>query len=285
MNSSAMRSSSPVVTPGCTCSSMSAIVSATSSPARAIPSISCCDLRMIIAGSGSRNRNLFECLLDLGEDLVLGAVPVDRDEIVARAVVVDQRLRLTMVVLEPRADHLRRVVHAAFDLCAAGQPFERNRVRDLQREDDAERPSDLREQCVKRFRLHRRTRKAVEDEAVLGVRLSEAHADQLDHQLVGDEVAAIVNVLHALSELGARCHLGAQDLAARDVRDPVLRRDPLRLRAFTGPLRAQEQNVECYFKNPSYERIIICDSIWRIVASATPTTISTEVPPSAREVA
>ena len=32
-------------------------------------------------------------------------------------------------------------------------------------------------------------------------------------------------------------------------------------------------------------RIIICDSIWRIVSSATPTTISTEVPPSAREVA
>jgi hypothetical protein len=40
-----------------------------------------------------------------------------------------------------------------------------------------------------------------------------------------------------------------------------------------------------YLRKPSYERIIICDSIWRIVSSATPTTMITEVPPSARDVA
>src|SRR6266568_1314778 len=132
MNSSAIRSSSAVVIPGCTCSPRSAIVSATSSPARAMPSISCPDLRMIKPApptkgwgqtpsgsdpfgsdpSSSRFRgscgNLLQCRLDLGEDLVLAASPVNRHQVAAYAVVLDQRLRLAVVVLEAAPDRLVR---------------------------------------------------------------------------------------------------------------------------------------------------------------------------------
>src|SRR5207342_2115794 len=76
---------------------------------------------------------------------------------------------------------------------------------------------------------------------------------------------------------------GAEHVAGRDVWDAELGGDALRLRALACALRAEHEEVQR--KNPSYERIIICDSIWRIVSSATPTTIRTEVPPRAREVA
>src|SRR5713101_2108814 len=62
------------------------------------------------------HRNMVEGPLDLREDLVLAAVRVDRDEVPARAVVLDQRLRLAVVVVEPAVDGVVGVVRAAFDL-------------------------------------------------------------------------------------------------------------------------------------------------------------------------
>ena len=114
-----------------------------------------------------------------------------------------------------------------------------------------------REHLVERLGLNGGPRKAVEDEARFGVGLLEPVADQLDHEVVGDEVAAVVDLLHAPAELGPGGHLGAKDLAARDVRDPVLGRDALRLRALAGPLRAEEQKVSLsgiaarYLRKPS----------------------------------
>src|SRR5438270_6420656 len=128
MNSSAIRSSSAVVIPGCTCSPSSAIVSATSSPARAMPSISWADLRMINpapptkgwgqtpsgsdplgsdpGSSGLRGScgHLLQRGLDLGEDLVLATRPVNRHEVATNPVVLDQRLGLAVGVLEPALD-------------------------------------------------------------------------------------------------------------------------------------------------------------------------------------
>ena len=153
-----------------------------------------------------------------------------------------------MVVVEPPLDRLVRVVRAG----AAAQPVERDLVGNLEREGHAEVPPDVREHRVERLRLHGRPGKPVEDEARFGVGLLEPVADQLDHQVVGDQVAAFDRLLHALTELRARVHLRAQDLAAGDVRNAVLRRDPLRLRAFAGPLRAEEQNVQRhYLRKPS----------------------------------
>src|SRR5438477_11671754 len=152
MYSSARRSSSSIETPGLSSSAIIASVSATMSPARAMPSISCWDLRRIIegrpspescslaaktppckdarsgrhprtrsvrrrtprggalqrpgdceAGGGrsSSNSHLLQRGLDLGEDLVRLAVGVDRNEDAERAVMLDQRLRLAVIELEP----------------------------------------------------------------------------------------------------------------------------------------------------------------------------------------
>src|SRR5438876_106899 len=137
MNSSAIRSSSAVVIPGCTCSPSSAIVSATSSPARAMPSISWALFLMINAVPPlrvSRRGHLLQRGLDLGEDLVLAARPVNRHEAAAYPVVLDQRLGLAVVVLESALDRIVRIVGAPLELRALAQPLESDRVGDLQRE-------------------------------------------------------------------------------------------------------------------------------------------------------
>src|SRR6266480_3972379 len=111
MCSSARRSRSSIETPGSRCSATSWSVSWTSSPARAMPSISCADLRMITV---SRSRlYLFERLGDLVEDVLDRPIGVDADDVAARRpVVLDERCRLDLVELETPLDRLRRVVGA-----------------------------------------------------------------------------------------------------------------------------------------------------------------------------
>src|SRR5881275_824847 len=158
MNSSAMRSSSEVVMPGWSASPSKAIVSATSCPARAMPSISCADFLMIMRkdrgltppGSDPSSsfvddsrRNLLQRGLNLREHLVLTARTVHGHQVTAHAVVLDERLRLAVIVLEPASNAVVGVVGAALELGALAQPLERDVVGDLQREDDAERAPDL----------------------------------------------------------------------------------------------------------------------------------------------
>ena len=187
MNSSAIASSSAVVTPGRACSPISASVSATTRPARAIVSISCGDLRMITARS-----HLVERPPDLGEDLLDRPVGVDADDVAARrAVVLDERRGLAVVDLEPLADRLRRVVGAALLGGALRHPLEQHvAVGDLELEDDVEsRPSSC-SSSSSASACAIVPREAVEDEAGDRVAAVEAVADQADHQVVVDELAA-----------------------------------------------------------------------------------------------
>src|SRR6266542_103535 len=108
MNSSASSSRSCVVTPGRTCSPSSSSVCTTTRPARSICSISCVLLRMMAI-------DLLQALLDLTVHGVDRAVGVDADHVaVARAVVLDQRLRLVVIQSETPLDRLGGVVGAAF---------------------------------------------------------------------------------------------------------------------------------------------------------------------------
>src|SRR5256885_12684442 len=110
MCSSAIRSSSVMVTPGCRWSPTRWIVSWTSSPAFAIRSISRGLLRMITSQ--------LQGVLDLGPDCLDGLVAVDRDQLARRCVVVDHRERQLVVEREPLRDRLRGVVGAALFLGA-----------------------------------------------------------------------------------------------------------------------------------------------------------------------
>src|SRR5918911_3213736 len=165
MYSSAIRSSSSIEMPGSSRSPISSSVSATISPARAMPSISAWLFRMIIR-SLSSNRDLLQRLLDLGEHLVHRSVRTDPDEDSLHAVVFDQGLRLAVVQLEPRADRRGRVVDATFRGGTLRQPADAGLVRDLQLEHDRQLPPDLAQHRVQRLRLRHRTREAVEDEPV-----------------------------------------------------------------------------------------------------------------------
>ena len=81
-----------------------------------------------------------------------------------------------------------------------------------------------------------RAREPVEHEPVL---VGEPLADEIDHELVRNEVAALEDRAHLRAELGAVGDRGAEDVARRDVRHVVRRGDPLRLGALAGALRAQ----------------------------------------------
>src|ERR1700751_5559802 len=214
MCSSAMRSSSRISTPGSRCSATSARVSATSSPARAIPSISPCDLRMItvLRLDLPVPLNLVQRLLDLVKDLFDGTFGVDADDVVPRrAVVLDERCGLTLVELEPPPARFRRVVGASLLGCPAEHPSDPLvAVRYLEVEDDVEAPPELAQELLERLGLRHRPREAVENEAADRVAARQPVADQLDHLLVGYEVAAVVDLTQLLAQLrGARADLPA----------------------------------------------------------------------------
>ena len=201
------------------------------------------DLGGGLANDHEAHPRLVDGLLDLGEDFVLRPVAVDPDEIAEDPVVPDERLRLAVVELEPLLDRLRRVVCPPLFLGAPMQALERDLVGDLKLEDDRQRAADLGQHRVERLRLGHRAREAVEDEPVLGVLGLEPLPDQLDHQVVGDELAALEDRLHAAPELAAFGDRVPQHVAGRDVREPVVRGDALGLRPLAGPLDAEEKHV------------------------------------------
>ena len=67
---------------------------------------------------------------------------------------------------------------------------------------DVDLAAELAEELVERLGLRHRAREAVEDEAADRVAAREPVADQADHQLVGDEVAAVVDRLELPPEVG-----------------------------------------------------------------------------------
>src|SRR5918995_385927 len=202
-----------------------------------------------LAASRRPRRCLLECLLDLGKHLVHGVVGVDTDEVALRPVVADQRLRLAVVQLESLRDRFGRVVLAVLDLGPPQHALDAHAVVELEAEDDREGPPDVREHPVERLRLRRCATETVENEAVFRVVLPEPLPDQLDHQVVWDELAALHDRLYAAAKLRLPCDRVAKDLPGRDVRNPVLGLDPLRLGSLPRPLRTEEEHV--HFRKPS----------------------------------
>jgi hypothetical protein len=118
MYSSATSSRSCVVMPGGWLSPSSASVSATTRPARAIVSISACDLRSIIVRGGGLEDF---CTSAKTRRWALG---VDTYEYASRAVVLDDRLGRLVEDLEPVPDDLRGVVGRALLEGAHVQPLD-----------------------------------------------------------------------------------------------------------------------------------------------------------------
>ena len=169
----------------------------------------------------------------------IGLLTVDDDLDPGEPVAVDHELGELVVEAKPVADRLRRVVGAALLTRARLEPRRRDLVGHAQQDHRVERLADLVEHRVERLGLRERAREPVEDERVL---VGQPLADEVDHEVVGDEVAALEDRANLAAELGAVRDRGAQDVAGRDVRRVVRARDPLRLRALPRPLRAQDQD-------------------------------------------
>ena len=76
---------------------------------------------------------------------------------------------------------------------------------------------------VERLGLGDGAREAVKDEAVGGVRLTDALGDDAVDDVVGDELAPLHHRLRLLADVGALGHRLAQHLAGRELRDAVAR--------------------------------------------------------------
>jgi hypothetical protein len=148
---------------------------------------------------------------------------------------------------EPFIDRIRHVVRTALQLGALREPLPRELVGELQQQDDRQRLVDLLQQSVERFRLGDRAGVAVEDEALL--RLKQLVADERDRDLVGYELPLRKQRRDLPAELRAARDRGAIEIAGRDVRNLILGRDSLRLRALARPLWSQDEDVQR--RNPS----------------------------------
>jgi hypothetical protein len=103
-------------------------------------------------------------------------------------VALDDRLGLSVVDRESLLDRFARVIDAAF-LSTRQEPIHADVVRELEVEDNRKWTPNLVEKPVEVLGLRDRARKAVQDEALLGAQSTEALADQLDGQGVGNELA------------------------------------------------------------------------------------------------
>jgi hypothetical protein len=190
---------------------------------------------------------LLERVGDLGPHVLDRTLGVHLYELAARAVVVDDRLGLPVIGRESLLDCVGLVVGAAFELRPLRQPLTGQIVGQLEQQDDRERLVDLLEQRVERLGLRDRARVAVEDEAAVG--LQDLVPDERDRDLVGNELALGEERLDLLAELRAARARSPIEVTGRDVRNLVLGRDLLRLRALARPLRSQDEDVQR--RNPS----------------------------------
>jgi len=169
------------------------------------------------------------------------------DEVAARAIVIDDRFGLLVVVRKPCVDCRGRVVGPPLARGALREPLAGRRIVEREQQDDRRQPVDVVEQLVECLGLRQRPGEAVEDEAVPG--LQQLVADELDRDVVGNELAVGEQRLDAPAEIRAARDRGSIEIAGRNVRDLVLGRDLLCLRPFSRSLRSQDDDVQR--KNPS----------------------------------
>ena len=97
-----------------------------------------------------------------------------------------------------------------------------------------------RQHAVERMRLRHRARKAVENEAVAGIRLLDAVGDDRHHHVVRNEFAARHDVLGAQPDGRPGIDGRAQHVAGGKLHHSMLGNEPLSLSAFAGPRRAEQ---------------------------------------------
>ena len=112
---------------------------------------------------------------------------------------------------------------------AAEQALDDLLVVDLELHDRVELEALVLQDLAERTGLRRVAREPVEDEALLGVRVTEAVTHHADGDLVGDQVTRVHVALRLETELGLLLQVLPEEVAGRDVRDVQPLGHPLRL--------------------------------------------------------
>jgi len=126
----------------------------------------------------------------------------------------------------------------------SGQPVHERLPVGLQIENGIQRAVQFGEHRVQGLPLWQGAGKPVQDEAGFGVGLGEALPDDVDHQLVRDELAAIEVGADALAQRCPGLDLRSQDVARSDRRNPVLLRQPGCLGALARAGRSEQDKVK-----------------------------------------
>ena len=95
---------------------------------------------------------------------------------------------------------------------------------------------------VEPFGLRLVARETIENKAFIAVRILQPSTQHVVNKLIGDQLAAVHKGAGGLAECGAAGNVIAQQVAGRDLRDAIARRQDLSLRAFAGPGGAQQDN-------------------------------------------
>jgi len=142
------------------------------------------------------------------------------------------------------------------------------------------------EHVVEGLRLRHRAREAVENEAVLGVRLADAVGDDLHHHVVGDQLAARHDVARLEADRRPGLHGRPQHVAGRERHDAVFSGQALGWVPLPQP--GGPSRINLIVRRPPQLRaldqtfILMGQQIaWTCatVSMVTLTTISSEVPP------
>ena len=95
-----------------------------------------------------------------------------------------------------------------------------------------------------------------------GIGLVQALTDQSDDEVVGDEVAPVVDRLDAPTELGSGGHGSAEHVARGDLGDSALVGESPGLGALAGAWRAEDEEIE---RHQRAVREVTCSAVtwWR----------------------
>ena len=111
---------------------------------------------------------------------------------------------------------------------------------------DADHRAARRGNLIQRAGLRRGARKPVEHEPGDRIRTRQPLADDPDHQVVADQLAAFHHGLHLPAEFRPAVHRLAENVARRDLGNPELACETFRLRALPRSRRAQHHQVESH---------------------------------------
>src|SRR5215470_3389598 len=186
---------------------------------------------------------------------------IDRAQHALKLVIGGKRRGLIAVGQQTTMQHLRIVVVAQHlaPRFRLGDPlldaFEQSALVHLELDDGVELEALLPEHAVERMRLRHRARETIEDEAPARIGLIDARGDDRHHHLVGHEFAARHHFLGAHADRRAGLGRGTQHLTGRKLHQTMLGDEPLRLRAFAGPRRAEQ--YQPHLRRPrSFDRLI-----------------------------